>query len=70
MANPEHLEILKQGVEVWNKWRAKSPDINPILSSATFYEANFEGVNFSNVKLNYCHLIHANLSKVNLNGAR
>jgi hypothetical protein len=21
MANPEHLAILKQGVEVWNKWR-------------------------------------------------
>jgi hypothetical protein len=20
MANPEHLEILSQGVEVWNKW--------------------------------------------------
>ena len=21
MANPEHLEILKHGVEQWNKWR-------------------------------------------------
>jgi hypothetical protein len=21
MANPEHVEILKQGVEVWNQWR-------------------------------------------------
>lgn len=21
MANPEHLEILKQGVRIWNEWR-------------------------------------------------
>jgi hypothetical protein len=26
MANPEHVEILKQGVDVWNKWRKKSPE--------------------------------------------
>ena len=25
MANPEHLEILKQGVEQWNKWRKEHP---------------------------------------------
>ena len=23
MANPEHVEILKQGVEVWNRWRTE-----------------------------------------------
>ena len=22
-----NLEILKQGVEVWNKWREKNPDV-------------------------------------------
>ncbi len=25
MANPEHLAILKQGVEVWNEWRKRNP---------------------------------------------
>jgi len=25
MANPEHLEILKQGVESWNKWHEENP---------------------------------------------
>jgi len=40
MANPEHLEILKQGVEHWNKWREEHPeprsgeipDVSPDLS--------------------------------------
>jgi TIR domain/Pentapeptide repeats (8 copies) len=26
MANPKHLEILKRGVEVWNKWRREEPE--------------------------------------------
>lgn len=26
MANPEHLKILEQGVEVWNRWRAKNQE--------------------------------------------
>jgi hypothetical protein len=26
MANQEYLDILKQGVEVWNKWREEHPD--------------------------------------------
>jgi hypothetical protein len=32
MANPEHVEILKQGVEVWNQWKAKNIKINPDLA--------------------------------------
>ena len=28
MANPEHLEILKQGVEQWNKWRKEHPEVS------------------------------------------
>ena len=34
MANPEHLEILKQGVETWNRWRSLHSDIKPNLSYA------------------------------------
>ena len=34
MANPEHLEILKQGVEVWIRWREETPDIRPDLMDA------------------------------------
>ena len=35
MANPEHIQILKQGVEVWNTWRSENPDITPDLTNAS-----------------------------------
>lgn len=31
MANPEHVEILKQGVDVWNRWREENPEVVPDL---------------------------------------
>src|SRR5271157_5814353 len=34
MANPEHLAILKQGVEKWNNWREKHPEVLPDLNEA------------------------------------
>ena len=36
MANPEHLAILKQGVEVWNKWNAKGLEDVGVLSPTAF----------------------------------
>jgi len=40
MANPEHLEILKQGVEVRNKWRKAHPAVEPDLSGTDLSKAN------------------------------
>jgi hypothetical protein len=31
MANEEHLALLQQGVEVWNKWRNENFEIKPDL---------------------------------------
>lgn len=42
MANPEHLEILKKRVGVWNKWRKRCPAVGPDLSGA-----DLSGVDFS-----------------------
>lgn len=54
MANQEHLDVIKQGVVVWNEWREKHPEIQP-----DFDEANLEGA----------HLEHAHLSGANLRRA-
>jgi len=31
MADEEHVALLEQGVEVWNKWREENPGIVPDL---------------------------------------
>jgi len=32
MVNEEHVSLLKQGVEVWNRWREENPDVRPDLT--------------------------------------
>jgi uncharacterized protein YjbI with pentapeptide repeats len=43
MANPEHLQILKQGVEAWNAWREQNRDIKPDLTEADLTGADLTG---------------------------
>ena len=51
MAKQEHLDILKQGVEVWNLWRERRPEIQPDLSGANLNGANLSGANLNEVGL-------------------
>lgn len=57
MVNESYLEILKQGVEVWNKWREDHPEMRPDLR-----DANLSNANLSNATLSKAHLENANLS--------
>jgi hypothetical protein len=43
MANPDHLDIIKQGVDVWNKWREENYGIEPDLSQADLHELDRNG---------------------------
>lgn len=62
MANKEHLDLLKRGVEAWNSWRNENLDIEPNLSDAdlsgldlskaNFSKANIQGTNFTDTNLN------------------
>ena len=74
MANPEHLEILKQGVEAWNKWRKENSEIVPdlryaYLVNADFYEVNLSGTDLSDTTLLGADLRNSNLSNANLRAA-
>jgi len=51
MANPEHLEILKQGVEKWNTWRKDNPNALPDLFAANLSMADLGGANLSGANL-------------------
>lgn len=69
MANEEHLEILKQGVEQWNKWREENETIKPDLSDANLNKADLYGANLSCAALFDAYLMYADLHYANLSGA-
>ena len=84
MANPEHIEIVKQGAGAIAKWRADHPDATfelakanlsktqlggVDLSGANLSRANFSKADLSGANLSRAHLSRADLSEANLNGA-
>ena len=79
MANQEQLAILKQGVDVWNKWREENPDVEIDLRKAdlremkllraNLREANLSRANLSRAMLHEVKLARANLNRVNFDHA-
>jgi uncharacterized protein YjbI with pentapeptide repeats len=79
MADPEHLGILRKGVEEWNRWRFTNPRINPDLSRVylrgetlgwtSLGEADFSETNLSEADLSEANLRDANFRGTNLREA-
>jgi uncharacterized protein YjbI with pentapeptide repeats len=79
MANADHLELLLQGVDPWNAWRAKEPHITPNLRGANLRGANLHGANLGLANLrgakigeanpNLAKLGALNLDRADLGGA-
>jgi hypothetical protein len=70
MANEEQLSILKQGVEVWNKWREENPNAEIDLSEVDLFATYLRGgVNFSSANLRRAFLARTELNLADLSGA-
>src|SRR5436190_159204 len=68
MLDEEHLKILRQGVEQWNRWRLENA-IRPDLSGANLIGADLSGADLIDAYLSFTDLSGANLSGANLSGA-
>src|SRR5271165_1927059 len=75
MANPEHLAILQQGVEQWNRWRRQNTDVMADLGEANVSGAilrsreQLYGANLVRAGLRGASLWRANLRKADLSDA-
>ena len=79
MANQEHLEILKQGGEVWNQWRKEHRDVHPDLSGGDLTGAQLNDARlsfsqlaetrFSDAHLHRAYFVNSNLSYANCSRA-
>lgn len=79
MPNQKHFEIIKQGVEEWNKWRVENPEIEPDLSDVDLSELKLNDANLSDTDLRRstlkntdfrgANLVRADLRAANINKA-
>jgi len=69
MANEEQLVILKQGVEVWNKWRQENREIEIDLAEAELRGADLHLANLRKASLRKADLTEADLRRADLVGA-
>lgn len=69
MANEEQLSILKQGAEVWNKWREENRLAFIDLREADLAHENLSEANLAGVDLRKAYLFESNLANANLSHA-
>ena len=69
MVNKEHLNLLKQGIEDWNKWRRQNTQIRPDFHGANLRGAYLRGANLRSANLTDANLIDTDLREANLSVA-
>ena len=69
MANNEQVDVLKQGTQAWNAWRAEQTEAIVDLSGGALRGLDLEQANLSAADLKDADLRGANLGGANLTGA-
>jgi len=69
LANEEHLRILRQGVDAWNRWRLENTGVVPDLQDAKLRGMDLRSVDFKRTWLLGADLSEANLAQANLDRA-
>ena len=68
MANPQHHEILKQGINAFNRWRRENKNIVPDLTMADFSNTDFDYVNLSEANLSKAKFSKSTFRRADLRG--
>ena len=68
MANNQQMDLLKQGIQAWNAWRAEQTEVSVDLTGGALRGMDLEGADLSGADLKDADLRGANLSGANLNG--
>src|SRR5437764_658577 len=69
MLDEEHLKILKQGVEQWNKWRLENA-IRPDLSGANLIGVDLSSANLTEADLSRTGLVETDFTNATITGCR
>ena len=69
MADPDHMNMLRQSVGKWNAWREREPSITPDLTEADLSGANLTEADLSGATLYRADLSGATLYRADLSGA-
>jgi len=69
MADEEHLQIIRQGVDIWNEWREKHPELIPDLRETYLVETDLRRADLGGADLSGADLSGADLRRANLSGA-
>ena len=70
ISREEQIELLRSGVERWNRWRQAHPAAGRRLSGADLIGANLSKANLAEVNLSKANLTGAYLTEANLTGVR
>jgi uncharacterized protein YjbI with pentapeptide repeats len=69
MANPDHLRILEQGTDIWNRWRTENDGIVPELENANLGWLNLAGADLKGARLTGAVFYRSVLPGVDLTGS-